>query len=433
MNGEAVKKTIAAGLMCSCKIANFSKFDRKSYFYPDMPKNYQISQFDLPLCGKGEIHIYGKGFSGAELPDKIIGITRIHLEEDVAKSTHFTGFSGIDFNRAGVPLMEIVSEPDMASPDEAYAYLTALKEIMQYGEISECDMEKGQMRCDVNISVRPVGQKELGTKIEVKNLNSFRAVHRSLCYEIERQTGFVRSGGILRQETRGWDDDAGASYLLRSKESAHDYRYFPDPDLMPMNFTDEEIGKIRASLPELPEDKRKRFVEGFGLTPYDAFVLTSERALSEYFEEGSRKTTSPKNLANWIITELLRELGERKIKIEQNPVSSQAMAELVELVLKGTITGKTAKDVFSEMFSSGEMPSQIVSRKGLLQISDSSEIEGIVLKVIADNPSQLEQFRSGKTAVLQFFVGQTMKLSKGKANPKIVNELLGKHLNISNN
>ncbi len=428
-NREAVRKTVAAGLMCECAISKFSKFDRKSYFYPDMPKNYQISQYDLPLCGKGRIHIHGKGFSGAELPDKAIGITRIHLEEDVAKSTHFPTFSGIDFNRAGVPLMEIVSEPDMSSPDEAYAYLTALKEIMQYGGISDCDMEKGQMRCDVNVSVRPEGSEKLGTKIEIKNLNSFRSVHRSLAYEIERQIGIVSSGGSLVQETRGWNDDDGETYLLRTKESAHDYRYFPDPDLMPMTISDEEIRKIAEQLPELPEKKRERFIRDYGLTPYDADVLTSGRQLADYFDKGAKLTSNPKQLANWIITELLRELGDRKIPVEANPVRVEHLAELLELISKGTITGKTAKELFTELFIGGKSPAELVKEKGLVQICDSSLIEGVVDTVIQKSPAQVQQFKSGKAAVVQYFVGQVMKETKGKANPQIVNKTVLDKLN----
>ncbi|MEI6424864.1 MAG: Asp-tRNA(Asn)/Glu-tRNA(Gln) amidotransferase subunit GatB, partial [Lentisphaerota bacterium] len=259
-NYEAIRKTFVAGLMCSCEIAKFSKFDRKSYFYPDMPKNYQISQYDLPFCNHGKIHIFGKGFSGAELADKIIGITRIHLEEDVGKSTHFGNCSGVDFNRAGVPLMEVVSDPDMNSADEAYAYLSALKQIMQYAEISDCDMEKGQMRCDVNISLKPSGTEKLGTKIEIKNLNSFRSIHRSIVHEIERQANMLEEGVRIIQETRAWNDEKGETFILRSKENAHDYRYFPEPDLLPITLTNEDIAQIKSELPELPEQKRERFI-----------------------------------------------------------------------------------------------------------------------------------------------------------------------------
>ena len=279
-NKEAIRKTVIAGLLTNCTIAKYSKFDRKSYFYPDMPKNYQISQYDLPFCANGYIAIGGTGFSGEPMAEKKIGITRIHLEEDVAKLTHFHGASGVDYNRAGVPLMETVSEPDMRSADEAYAYLTSLKEIFVYGGIGDCDQEKGQMRCDVNISLRPEGQKEFGTKVELKNLNSFRAVHRAIDYEIWRQSEVLSSGGTIRQETRGWNDDTGETYLMRTKEQAHDYRYFPDPDLAPVVLSDEFIADLRANLPELPGKMRERFVEQYELTPYDAEVLTQDKEIA---------------------------------------------------------------------------------------------------------------------------------------------------------
>ena len=423
-NSEAIRKTITAGLICSCSIAPYSKFDRKSYFYPDMPKNYQISQYDLPFCLKGKVHISGKGFSGEELADREIGITRIHLEEDVAKNTHLAGYSGIDFNRAGVPLMEIVSEPDMTSADEAYAYLSALKQIMQYAGISDCDMEKGQMRCDVNISLKPAGTAKFGTKIEIKNLNSFRSVHRSLGHEIKRQAMLLDEGKILSQETRGWNDDLGETYLLRSKENAHDYRYFPEPDLMPFKFTNADIDAFRKGLPELPEAKRERFVSVMGLTPYDAHVLTLEKAYADYFEEGTAFTKNTKQLANWIITELLRELSNGGVSIEASKIRPKQLAELVELISGGAVTGKTAKDVFSEMFQTGKDAQSIVREKGLVQLTDSSEIEKFVTQAVEQNPSQAEQYRSGKTTVFQFFVGQVMKLSKGKANPQLVQKLL---------
>ena len=308
-NRYAIYAAVRAGLLTECTIAKFSKFDRKSYFYPDMPKNYQISQYDLPFCEHGRIKLEGEGFSGAPLPDKYIGITRIHLEEDAAKLVHSGDKSGVDYNRAGVPLMEVVSEPDMRSADEAYAYLTSLKEIMRYGGIGDCDMEKGQMRCDVNISLRPVGQKEFGTKIELKNLNSFRAVHRAIDYEIWRQADLLDRGVVIRQETRGWNDDLGESYLMRTKEAAHDYRYFPDPDLMPVVFTDEEIEAIRATLPELPEAMRTRFQEQYGITAYDATVLTSDKELAAWFDAAAKIAKTPKLVANWISSELLRLLG----------------------------------------------------------------------------------------------------------------------------
>ncbi len=423
-NHEAIRKTFIAGLMCSCEIAKFSKFDRKSYFYPDMPKNYQISQYDLPFCNHGRIHVFGKGFSGAELADKIIGITRIHLEEDVGKSTHFGNCSGVDFNRAGVPLMEIVSEPDMSSADEAYAYLAALKQIMQYAGISDCDMEKGQMRCDVNISLKLSGTEKLGTKIEIKNLNSFRSIHRSIVHEIERQATMIDEGTRIVQETRAWNDEKGETFILRSKENAHDYRYFPEPDLLPITLTDEDIAKLKSELPELPEQKRERFVRDYGLTPYDAHVLTLDKFLSDYFDGGARNTKTPKSLANWITTELLRELNERNISFENNPVPVKHLVELTDLITDGTISGKIAKTVFADLFETLKSPGEIIKEKGLIQISDNSAIEKFVIMAVEQNPMQVQQYKEGKTSVIQYFVGQVMKLSKGKANPQIVNNLL---------
>ncbi len=427
-NREAIRKTVTAGMLCECEIAEYSKFDRKSYFYPDMPKNYQLSQYDLPFCGLGRIHISGKGFSGAELLDKYIGMTRIHLEEDVAKSTHFSGYSGIDFNRAGVPLMECVSEPDMRTPDEAYAYLTALKQIMQYADVSDCDMEKGQLRCDVNVSLRPAGTEKFGTKIEIKNLNSFRSVHRSLEYEIDRQAEVLDEGGTLYQETRGWNDDLGETYLLRRKESAHDYRYFPEPDLMPVTFTKEELAGIREGLPELPAAKRERFVAEFDLTPYDAEVLTADKAYADYFEAGATATKTPKILANWIISELLRELSNAGVSIGECKVKPEQLAAMVEMISKGAISGKIAKTVFAEMFASGKDPDVIVKEKGLVQVSDEGAIAGMVDQAIAENQPQVQQYLDGNKKVLQFFVGQVMKLSRGKANPQMVIKLLQEKL-----
>ena len=346
------RKTVIAGLLTNCTIAKYSKFDRKSYFYPDMPKNYQISQYDLPFCANGYIAIGGTGFSGEPMAEKKIGITRIHLEEDVAKLTHFHGASGVDYNRAGVPLMETVSEPDMRSADEAYAYLTSLKEIFVYGGIGDCDQEKGQMRCDVNISLRPEGQKEFGTKVELKNLNSFRAVHRAIDYEIWRQSEVLNSGGTIRQETRGWNDDTGETYLMRTKEQAHDYRYFPDPDLAPVVLSDEFIADLHANLPELPGKMRERFVEQYALTPYDAEVLTQDKEIAPYFETAAKYVKTPKTLANWIISELLRELDSSGLAACK--VSAENLGGLIALIESGTINGKIAKEVFAEMLESGE-------------------------------------------------------------------------------
>lgn len=427
-NREAIRKTVAAGLMTSCRIPARSKFDRKSYFYPDMPKNYQLTQYDMPFCLAGKIHIHGKGFSGEEMADKYIGLTRIHLEEDVAKSTHFGDCTGIDFNRAGVPLMEIVSEPDMRSADEAYAYLTALKQIMQYGDIGDCDMEKGQMRCDVNISIRHRGDEKFGTKVELKNLNSFSAVHRAITFEIKRQIVMLESGEEIEQETRGWNDDTGESYLMRGKENANDYRYFPEPDLMPVELTEEQIEAVRASLPELPEQKRERYVKEFSLTDYDAHVLTLDRNLAAYFEQAAQHSKAPKLVANWIIGDFMRLLGERKMELADCPVKPESLAAMVDLIQSGAINGKIAKTVLEEMFLSGKEPADIVREKGLVQVSDESAITGFVDQVIAANPAQVQQYREGKAAVIQYLVGQVMKTSRGKANPQMVLKMLKEKL-----
>ena len=423
-NREAIRKTVAAGLMTSCRIPNRSKFDRKSYFYPDMPKNYQLTQYDMPFCLAGKIHIHGKGFSGEEMADKYIGLTRIHLEEDVAKSTHFGDCTGVDFNRAGVPLMEIVSEPDMRSADEAYAYLTALKQIMQYGGIGDCDMEKGQMRCDVNISIRHKGDEKFGTKVELKNLNSFRAVHRAITYEIKRQIIMLEAGEEIEQETRGWNDDAGESYLMRGKENANDYRYFPEPDLMPVVLSDEDIEEIRQSLPELPEQKRERYVKDYALTDYDAHVLTLDRGLAEYFEHAAAHSKAPKLVANWINGDFMRLLGEQKIELAECKVKPESLAAMVDMIQSGAINGKIAKTVFEEMFRTGREAADLVREKGLVQVSDESAITGFVDQVIAANPAQVQQYREGKSAVIQYLVGQVMKASRGKANPQMVLKML---------
>jgi len=427
-NEEAIAKTVKAGLLTECTIAEFSKFDRKSYFYPDMPKNYQISQYDLPFCVAGRIKVGGKGFSGNPLAEKYIGITRIHLEEDVAKLNHYANYSGVDYNRAGVPLMETVSEPDMRSADEAYAYLTNLKEIMQFGDISDCDMEKGQMRCDVNISLRLWGQAEFGTKIELKNLNSFRAVHRAIEFEIVRQAELIDQGVKLRQETRGWNDDRGESYLMRTKEEAHDYRYFPDPDLMPVRFTKAQIAAVKAELPELPAAMRERFVRDYALTAYDAEVLTLDRQLAKYFNTAAQASKNPKLLANWVISELLRELGDAKLAVDECKVAPAQLVKLVDLIADGTINGKIGKEVFSDMFQTGGDPEAIIKEKGLVQVSDSGAIAAIVAEAIQANPKQVDDYKNGNEKIIQYLVGQVMKLSKGKANPAMVVAELKKQL-----
>lgn len=426
-NQEAIHKTLMAGMMCGCQIATYSKFDRKSYFYPDMPKNYQLSQYDLPFCGPGKLRIGGKSLSGTVAP-RDIRITRIHLEEDVAKSTHFTRSSGIDFNRAGVPLMETVTEPDMHSPDEAYLYLVTLKRVMEYADISDCDMEKGQLRCDVNVSLKSAGATELNPKTELKNLNSFKAVHRALEYEIERQTGVLDAGGELRQETRGWNDEQGETYVLRVKEYAHDYRYFPDPDLMPIVITEAELDEIRQNLPESPFARQERFSRDFSLPEYDVAVLTHDRHCADYFEACIAAGGKPKLLSNWIMTEMLGELSRAHLTFSQCPVSPEQLTALVGLVEQGTISGRSAKVVFADMFQTGRDPEDIVREKNLRQENDSEVVRTFVQQAIGENPGPVQQYREGKEQALNFLVGQVMRFSRGKANPKQAAELLRREL-----
>lgn len=422
LNEEAVKLTVMTGLMLGCEINRTSKFDRKSYFYPDMSKNYQISQYDQPLCLGGAVEIEVKG------ERKSIRLNRIHLEEDVAKNNHFDESSGVDFNRASTPLMEIVSEPDLSSADEVFAYLVALKQILLYGNISECNLEAGNLRCDLNCSVRPVGQKELGTKTEIKNMNTFKGVHRSLSYEIQRQLDVVSSGGTIQQETRRWDDEAGVTRSMRSKEYAHDYRYFPEPDLMPVVLTEEQIAQWREALPELPANKRARFVSDYGLPEYDAGVLGADRALADYFEETARLSNNPKASSNWIMTEMLRALSESEQEIGAVKITPTALAHLIQLLDAKTINQPSAKEVFNILFTQGGDPAAIVKEKGLAQVSDSGALDTFVDEAIAANERSVTDYRAGKAAALQFLVGQVMRLSRGKANPQVVIELLKKKL-----
>jgi aspartyl-tRNA(Asn)/glutamyl-tRNA(Gln) amidotransferase subunit B len=428
MNEEALRLTALAGLMLGCSIPEVCKFDRKHYFYPDMPKNYQISQYDMPLCVGGFVPLHDMAYpkdaqKSIASPGKNVRLVRIHLEEDVAKSFHLESSSGIDFNRAGTPLLEIVSEPDIASPEEAFAYLTVLQQVMVYGGISDADMEKGQLRCDVNVSLRPVGTETYGTKIEIKNLNSISGVRRALAFEIERQTAILRGGGALQQETRRWDDLAGETQLMRTKESAHDYRYFPDPDLMPVR-TASLVEKASASMPELPWAKRERFVKDFGVSEYDAGVLANDLALASYFEQAALKARKPKSVANWILNDLLSALSGASLTISQCPISPDALDELVNLIDEGTISSRQGKEVFGEMFSSGQPAAAIVEAKGMKQVSDTGALEAFCDEVIAAHPGPAEDYRSGKLAAINFLKGQVMKLSKGKANPAVVGQLL---------
>ena len=432
MNGEALKMTALAGLMLGCDIAPECKFDRKNYFYPDMPKNYQITQFDLPICIGGGVPLHEFAYpkdvqKSIANPGKVVKLTRIHLEEDVAKSTHFESNSGIDFNRAGTPLMEIVSEPDIETPEEAFAYLTSLQQILIYGGVSDADMEKGQLRCDCNVSVRPEGQKELGVKIEIKNMNSISAVRRAVAYEIERQTDACERGEKLVQSTRGWDDATGQTRHQRTKESSHDYRYFPDPDLLPVDTT-VFMAEVRAKRPELPGEKRDRFVAEYSVTGYDASVLASERTLAEYFDTAAKGAKKPKNVANWIINDLLSALTAAEKTISNCPVSAHALDELVNLIDDGKISSKQGKEVFAEMFASGKPAAQIVKERGLEQVSDTGAIEALCKQVMDANPKAVGEYKAGKLGSINFLKGQVLKISQGKANPQVVNDLLAKLL-----
>jgi aspartyl-tRNA(Asn)/glutamyl-tRNA(Gln) amidotransferase subunit B len=423
LNREAVTMALKAALGLNCQVNSFSRFARKNYFYPDLPKGYQISQYDQPLAEHGSLEI--------EVDDvrKRIGITRVHLEEDAGKSLH-EGFpdsdhmSYIDLNRSGVPLIEIVSEPDLRTPEDAYAYLTRLKTLMLYLEVSDCNMEEGSLRCDANVSVRLRGAEKFGTKTEVKNVNSFRFIQKALAYEIDRQIEIVESGGTVTQETRLWDSRAQRTYGMRTKEFAHDYRYFPEPDLPPLVISEGWLEEARRSLPELPQAKEDRFQQQYGLPRQDAALLILSRALADYFEEVARLTGEPKLAANWMLNDLTFMLQENRTTIEDCPVSAASLAELVKLVRAGTVTGKMGKEILAEMFSSGKNAGQIVAEKGLAQISDPDEIARLAREIMAANPKQVEQYRSGKTATLGWFVGQLMKATRGQANAQVVQEVL---------
>lgn len=418
MNEQAVLLTVKTGLMIGSEISRFSKFDRKNYFYPDMPKNYQISQFDKPLCIGGQVEIEVDG------EQKAVCVTRIHLEEDVAKNTHVEGASLIDFNRAGTPLMEIVTDPVIESADEAFAYLQALKQILQYGQISDCNLEEGNIRCDVNCSVRPVGQEKLGVKTEIKNMNTFKGVHRALTYEIQRQIRELKAGNAIVQETRRWDDAAGATYSMRSKEYAHDYRYFPEPDLMPVVLESETIQALADSLPELPAHRRARLVEEYGIPDYDAGVLVADKEVADFYEAAAKASGLPKAVSNWMMTEMLRVLSEKEITIKDIPVSAAQLASLVKLVDGNVVNSRGAKEVFAELVEKGGDPKQIIEARGLAQESDTSAIDQYADQAISEHPESVADYQSGKKAALQFLVGQVMRLSKGKANPQMAAETL---------
>ncbi len=419
LNKRVVEMATLASLALNCTVHEHSRFARKNYFYPDLPKGYQISQYELPLATGGWI----------EVATKRIGITRLHLEEDAAKNLH-EGFSQsatkayIDYNRCGTPLCEIVSEPDMRAPEEAHAYLTTLRQILLYTGVSDVNMEEGSLRCDANVSVRPHGSPEFGTKVEVKNLNSFRFLQKALEYEIERHIGVLESGGHISQETRLWNQSANRTDSMRSKEKAHDYRYFPEPDLLPVHVSAAWREEIRRTLPELPDAKRNRFVRAYGITPYDSEVLTSSRTLADYFEAVVAAGAPGKSSANWIQTELLGRLAEARRAFADSGITPAALAELLKLVESGEITGAIGKKVFAAMFESGRGAAEIVAAEGLAQISDTTAIEQAARDVIAKNPDNVEKYKSGNEGVFKFFVGQVMRATRGQANPQAVNDIL---------
>jgi len=423
LNRSAVELAARAALALNCTVRESSRFARKNYFYPDLPKGYQISQFEEPLAEHGWLAIE------IDATEKRIGITRLHLEEDAGKSLHegfpeSNGKTYLDFNRCGVPLVEIVSEPDLRSPQEAYQYLTTLKQILEYIEVSDCDMEKGSLRCDANVSVRPRGREEFGTKAEVKNLNSFRYLARALEYEIDRQVALLENGARIEQETRLWNLQAGQTEPMRSKEFAHDYRYFPEPDLLPLVVDSAWLDDIRRQMPELPAAREQRFIEQYALTDYDAGVLTATRALADFFEATATASPSPKAAANWIQAELLAVLKQTGKEITDSPVTPQSIGELLHLIEDGTLSGKMGKSVFQKMVESGRNAKDIVAAEGLEQVTDTAAIEQLCRDVLARNPDKVEQYKKGKAALFGFFVGQVMKASRGQANPQQVNAAL---------
>ena len=427
LNENLVRYTIKMGLATSCKISEKSIFARKNYFYPDLPKGYQISQYETPICYEGEIQIELDDY------DKTIGITRIHMEEDAGKSIHDQDpyHTLIDLNRAGTPLIEIVSEPDIRTPAEAYEYLKKIKQIVQYLEVCDGNMEEGSLRCDANVSIRPRGQKELGTRTELKNMNSFRNVERALTFEIERQIDLVESGGEVIQQTLLWDPNKLETRQMRSKEEAHDYRYFPEPDLPPIIVTSELLDEIKQELPELPDVRFERFVKDLGLKDDDAEILTESRYLADYFEEALDILDDPKAIANVVLTEVLRVLNEKSISILEFSISPERLTELIQLKKDDKINSSAMQTIFNEMLESNESPMELAKNLNLIQVSDSGFIEPIIEDVIESNPDEVKRYREGKKALMGFFIGQVMKESKGKANPKLVRELISKKLELN--
>ncbi|MDO8445746.1 MAG: Asp-tRNA(Asn)/Glu-tRNA(Gln) amidotransferase subunit GatB [Deltaproteobacteria bacterium] len=424
LNKKVVEYAMKAALATGCEIQSMSRFARKNYFYPDLPKGYQISQYELPIALRGHIDIPVEG------GHKRIGITRIHMEEDAGKSLHegIAGASHVDLNRAGTPLIEIVSEPDMRNSDEAVEYLKRLRAILMYLEVCDGNMEEGSFRCDANISIMPKGETKFGTRAELKNINSFRFVQKAIEYEIKRQKALIMDGGKVVQETRLWDTQKNVTVSMRGKEEAHDYRYFPDPDLVPIEISPEWIEDVRKSLPELPAQKVKRFTAEYGIPEYDAEVLSVSKALANYYEETAKLSGQSKAASNWIMGDLLRFLKEDDREIEESPVTPKHIAEMIKLMDDGTISGKIAKTVMEEMYKTGKMPEDVVKEKGLVQVTDTGAIEKVIDEVIAENADSVAAYKSGKDKLFGFFVGQVMKKSQGKANPGAVNELLKKKL-----
>ena len=422
MNEKVVEFAAKAGLALNCEVANFSKMDRKNYFYPDLPKAYQISQFDLPVCNGGHVDIEIEGET------KRIGITRIHMEEDAGKLIHDQWENGslVDYNRCGVPLIEIVSEPDMRSPEEARAYVEKVRSILQYVGVSDCKMQEGSLRADVNLSLRPVGQKEFGTRTEMKNLNSFKSILRAAESEIKRQTRVLDEGGTVIQETRRWDDDAAKSYSMRSKEEAHDYRYFPEPDLVPIELSDDTINEYRKSLPELPHERFLRYTDQMGIPEYDAKLITVSVKTADFFEQVVNAGADAKSASNWIMGDLMRLMKE--VDTEDIPFDGQLLSELIDLIKKGAISNNIGKTVFNEMFKTGKTPKDIVKEKGLEVVSDAGQLEEIADRIIIANPKSVEDYIGGKQKAIGFLMGQIMKETKGKANPGIVNKMLREKL-----
>jgi len=431
LNREAVLNAGKAALALNLKVNLESIFARKNYFYPDLPKGYQISQYDRPFSEHGEVEILtserDEGGRPVEWKPKRFGITRAHIEEDAGKSVHDIGDpekSYVNLNRAGTPLLEIVSEPDFRTSWESYDYVNFLRRTLQYIGVCDGNMEEGNLRCDANVSVRPAGQTRLGTRAEIKNVNSLRFLQKAIDYEIDRQIALIEAGGTIVQETRLWNEKEGKTYTMRSKEDAHDYRYFPEPDLPPLEVSGEWVEKLKAELPELPESRRQRFMREFEMNADEAFTLTGERALADYFEAAAKAANNPRAAANWVLSELLRELKNAEIDITDCRVKAEDLGAMIRLIDDKTISGKIAKDVFADMFCTGRSPADIVKEKGLVQITDTAAIEKVVDEVIAANPKEVESYRAGKTALIGFFVGQVMKLSGGKANPKAVNDIL---------